>query len=203
MRLASALAAILAAFAVACSGDSGPKTPTPTSSTAAATATSAARPQASATAPAAEPTIDPSSASTNPITIAGSTTASTLRDVRIGLHPELGGWDRIVFQFDGPLPNVDVRYVDSASQCASGMPVAVQGQAIVGVRLSPTNAHTEQGQATLPSNAVPGQGGVITETKGYCDFEAVVQWAIGVKAKQPFKVTTLTNPTRLVIDIKQ
>jgi hypothetical protein len=200
------LAAIVAALALACSSnDSGSKTatapPQPTSAaTAAATAT---RPPASPTPPVAEPTIDPSTASTNDVHIAGSTTASTLKDVRIGLHPELGGWDRIVFEFDGPLPTVDVRYVDSVLSCGPGLPVPVQGVAVIGVRLFPTNAHTEQGQATLPSNTVPGQGGVITETKGYCDFEAVVQWAIGVKAKQPFKVTTLQNPTRLVIDIKQ
>ena len=32
-------------------------------------------------------------------------------------------------------------------------------------------------------------------------FEAVLTWAIGVEGEQPFRVTRLQNPPRLVIDV--
>jgi hypothetical protein len=153
--------------------------------------------------PPAEPTIDPRTAGTADVELAGDPFGGVLKDVRIGLHPELGGWDRIVFEFDNALPSVEIGYVSSVISCGPGLPVPVQGQAILAVRFEPGAAHNEQGQLTVPSTTVPGQGGVILEAKEYCDFEAVLQWAIGTKAKQPFKVTALNSPPRLVIDIKQ
>ncbi len=153
--------------------------------------------------PAAEPTIDPRTAGTAALKLAGDPFGGVLKDVRIGLHPELGGWDRIVFEFDTALPSVEIGYVSSVISCGPGLPVPVQGQAILAVRFEPGAAHNEQGQLTVPATTVPGQGGVILEAKEYCDFEAVLQWAIGLKARQLFKVTTLNSPPRLVIDIKQ
>jgi hypothetical protein len=47
-----------------------------------------------------------------------------------------------------------------------------------------------------------GPGNAILQARSACDFEAHVDWAIGVKARQRFKVTTLTNPPRVVIDVK-
>jgi hypothetical protein len=70
------------------------------------------------------------------------------------------------------------------------------------VSFQATNAHTEAGQPTTPRQ-IAGPGGVIVQGQLSCDFEAQVEWAIGVKAKQRFKVTRLSSPTRLVIDIKQ
>jgi hypothetical protein len=188
----------LGLLAAACGGGKE-KTPTPAPLSPTATAT-APRPSPS---PAAEPTIDPASAGTAPVNVAGDALGGTLVDVRIGLHPELGGWDRIVFEFAGGLPSAQVQYVQSATQCGSGAPLALQGQAALAVRLQPAQAHNQQGQLTISSTTVPGQGGVIVEAKSYCDFEAVVQWAIGLKAQKPFKVTRLSDPPRLVIDVKQ
>ena len=193
MRLL-ALALVASLVAGACRGGGAAKTQTPLAT--------ASLPSGSPT-PAPVPTIDPATAGTGKVTLPGSPFGGTLKAIRIGLHPELGGWDRIVFEFEGGLPSAEVEYVQSAVGCGSGLPVAVQGQAILAVRFEPAAAHDDQGQLTIPSNTVPGQGGVIVETKAYCDFEAVVQWAVGLKAKQPFKVTTLQNPPRLAIDIKQ
>ena len=136
----------------------------------------------------------------NPDPISG---AALLRAVRVGAHPELGGWDRIVFEFADVLPAGEIKYVDSTSQCGSGAPVSIPGAAaILEVTFQPANAHTEAGQATTPRQ-ITGPGGVIVQSQMHCDFEAHVNWAIGVKAKQRFKVTRLSSPTRLVIDIKQ
>jgi hypothetical protein len=121
----------------------------------------------------------------------------------VGAHPEQGGWDRIVFEFADVLPPGEIKYVDSAAQCGSGAPVSIPGaSAILHVSFQTTNAHTEAGQPTTPRQ-VNGPGNVIVQSQQNCDFEALVNWAVGVKAKQRFKVTRLTNPTRVVIDIKQ
>jgi hypothetical protein len=79
----------------------------------------------------------------------------------------------------------------------------VRGAAILNVQMIPANAHDDNGRSTIDSTQITGPGNAILEARSTCDFEADVTWAIGVKARQRFKVTTLTNPVRLVIDVKQ
>lgn len=126
-----------------------------------------------------------------------------LRDVRLGVHPEAGGWDRIVFEFEENLPPGTIAYVRLASACGSGMPVTVAGDAILLVRFDQTAAHTDAGQPTIARRQIPGPGETILEARQVCDFEGVVEWAIGVKGRQRFTVTLLDAPRRVVIDVKQ
>jgi hypothetical protein len=143
---------------------------------------------------------DPVTTKSNPDPLTGQ---ALLKDVRMGVHPENGGWERIVFEFEGGLPPADVRYVTSESQCGSGQPMALAGSAVLRVRFSTAAAHNDAGQVTFGKQTVPGPGNTIVEAKQSCDFEAVLAWAMGLKAQQNFKVTTLQNPPRLVIDVKQ
>jgi hypothetical protein len=157
--------------------------------------------------PPVDGTVDPLGAGgTDLVTVKGTTdpptSISTLRDVRIGAHPEEGGWDRIVFEFQDTSPPGEIGYVDAAQACGSGAPVSVQGQAVLAVRFTSVQAHNDAGQPTVRTRELPGPGGAVLEAKQYCDFEGHVDWAVGVKAKQRFKVTRLTNPSRVVIDIK-
>lgn len=200
---------------LAACGDHGatPSTATAVGATPAATATKTSTPAASANTAPATPnddwTVDPLGAGgTDPVTVKANpenqTGAVLLKDVRMGVHPELGGWDRIVFEFSGAArPAATIEYVSSAAQCGSGAPVTVKGSAILAVRVSGAAAHDEAGQPAFAKKELPGPGTTILEAKAACDFEGVVAWAVGIKAKQPFKVTTLQNPTRLVIDVKQ
>jgi hypothetical protein len=153
-----------------------------------------------------EGTVDNFGGSTEPVVVQPSPNptigVAILRDVRIGAHTEQGGWDRIVFEFEGQRPLARVEYVTSVSQCGSGFPVTTTGRAILYVRMEPAQAHDDNGRSTIRSLQVPGPGGSITEAKSVCDFEADVSWAVGVKDRQRFKVTTLQNPTRIVIDVK-
>jgi len=41
---------------------------------------------------------------------------------------------------------------------------------------------------------------VVQEVVRTGDFEAVLNWAIGLEAKVPFRVTTATSPARLIVD---
>jgi hypothetical protein len=190
---------------VACSGDDdNGASATPTSPPAGQTPGAQGTPTR---VPPVEGTIDPLGfGSTEDVTIkplpdppAGQ---AVLTAVRVGAHPEEGGWDRIVFEFASDLPQGEIHYETSASQCGSGMPVQLPGSAVLVVEFEPAVAHTEAGQPTLPSQEIQGPGNSILLARQSCDFEAHVDWAIGVRGEQRFKVTRLANPTRVVIDVK-
>jgi hypothetical protein len=131
-----------------------------------------------------------------------------LDDVRVGAHPESGGWDRIVFEFEdvagfsGAHPGGVVEYTDEVFQCGSGMPVEVDGEAILQVRFDATQAHNDAGQLTIDALEIEGPGNSIIEAESFCDFEGVVQWAIGTSGEENFKVVFLENPNRVVIDVR-
>ena len=142
---------------------------------------------------------DPASVRANPDPPAGQ---AILRDVRVGAHPEEGGRDRIVFEFESALPAAEIRYEQAVVQCGSGFPVQLPGNSVLFVRLEPAVAHDEAGRRTVAALEVPGPGNVILQSRQTCDFEGQVHWAVAVRAEQPFRVIGLADPTRLVIDIK-
>ena len=230
---------IVLLFLVACGGKNKNKTPTPVSTpptiVAPTSTTPAQTPSVSPTSAAASPTAAPSVTgtaspdgtvpaegfgSTDPVHLKANPEGTRadqilLKDVRVGAHPEQGGWDRIVFEFasanGGPanaLPEADIEYVDGVSGCGSGLPIPVQGGAVLRVKFTGAQAHDDQGNVTVQGQTganppkVTGPGNSIVEAVGSCDFEGDVTWGVGVVGMQRFKVTTLTNPARVVIDIK-
>jgi hypothetical protein len=119
------------------------------------------------------------------------------------------GFDRIVFEFAGnQIPGYKVEYVDEAVQCGSGQDVTTfigggsAPAAMLMVDMRPADAHNEQGQATAPRDLSP-QLQTIKRAFGTCDFEAVTTYVIALSGEEPFKVSTLNDPARLVIDIAQ
>ena len=200
MKLITLLLAFsLAVFAVACNGDDDDGGPAATSTPS----------DAQPTAPAPEgnvPGTPVGQGSTEsfffPASPDPATVPSLLVDVRVGAHPEDGGFDRIVFEFeDAQRPSGIVGYKDEVSQCGSGQPVDPEGSETLAVHFDFTNAHTEAGELSIPSTTVDGPGNSILEAISTCDFEAVGEWAIGVDGKKPFTVTLLDNPNRIVIDV--
>lgn len=123
----------------------------------------------------------------------------TQDDLRVGLHD---GYDRIVFEFTSiTLPGYRIEYLSgSAHQCGSGMPVPLAGGAVLSVTLRNTVAHDGSGPTVINLNPTPGFP-TLRELRQTCDFEGVVAWAAGIVSQKPFRVTELTNPTRLVIDV--
>lgn len=129
---------------------------------------------------------------------------ATLVEVRMGVHPEEGGWERIVFEFDGTqLPEATIGYVEKATACGSGEDVDLPGEAVLGVMMVGAQAHNDQGQVTVNVTEADGPGDTILRVEQTCDFEAHVDWFLGMKGVQNFKVMTLESPTRLVVDVKQ
>jgi hypothetical protein len=122
----------------------------------------------------------------------------TLVDVRAGGHT---GYDRVVFEFRGSVPEHRIGYVDQLVQDGSGNPVSVAGAADLEVVFDGANAHDEDGSPTIsPRRFSPGLTAV-KEVAQLGDFEAVVSYGIGVDRRRPIEVSTLSSPSRLVIDV--
>jgi hypothetical protein len=109
-------------------------------------------------------------------------------------------YDRVVFELDQQLPeHLRVEYVAQLIEDGSGLPVSVAGNRILQVTLSPTNAHTEQGKATI-SRRVRYTLPNVKEVVLVSDFEGTVSFGIGLTWKAEYRFFTETNPTRVVID---
>jgi hypothetical protein len=131
-------------------------------------------------------------------TPAGAQSAPTLVDVRAGRHP---GFDRVVFEFGGAVPEHQVRYVDQLVEDGSGNPVSVAGNADLEVVFQGANAHKADGTPSVgPRRFSPGLTAV-KEVAQTGDFEAVVSYGIGLDRRRPLTVSTLSGPSRLVIDV--
>jgi hypothetical protein len=131
-------------------------------------------------------------------TPAGAQSTPTLVAVRAAAHD---GFDRVVFEFDGALPSHQVRYVDRLVSDGSGDVVEVAGAADLEVAFVDANAHDESGQPTVsPRRFSPGLTAV-KEVALVTDFEANVAYGIGLDRRRPLEISTLSNPSRLVIDI--
>lgn len=131
---------------------------------------------------------------------------ATLVDVRAAAQT---GFDRLVLEFNGSqIPGYSVKYAAEAIACGSGQDLTAfigDGKAPAGlllVTVRPAVSHDGAGQATAARALRPGLDSVIHAFRT-CDFEGVVTYAVAVSDKRPFKVTTLQNPPRLVIDIAQ
>jgi hypothetical protein len=126
----------------------------------------------------------------------------TLRDVRAGVNQ---GFDRVVLEFLGSgVPGYRVEYVDKpVHQCGSGDPTPVAGDAWLAITLRGTQAHNDQGQATVQQRERRLQMPIVRELEMTCDFEGVVEIVLGVSRPNRYRVTELQNPTRLIIDIQQ
>ncbi|GHG86871.1 hypothetical protein [Comamonas sp. JC664] len=128
--------------------------------------------------------------------------AVTLRSVRTGTHAD---YDRVVFEFDGPrVPGYQLEYVDKpVIQCGSGDEAPLAGQAALQVTLTPARGHDDQGRATVAALELKPKLPTLLELVRTCDFEAEVTWVLGTKARTDYRVMELSDPTRLVVDVKR
>jgi hypothetical protein len=126
---------------------------------------------------------------------------STLIAIRAAHHPETSPpYDRVVFEFDGPVPLVTIEYVDELVGDGSGLPVTISGKAIVRLIAQPAQAHTEQGQTTAPTR-VAFNLPILKEVVGAGDFEGQVTYGLGLATKATTRVITLQGKSRIVIDL--
>lgn len=126
--------------------------------------------------------------------------AVTLIGVRTGSHD---GFDRVVFEFAERVPGYHIEYIDRpVRKCGSGEVTQVGGDGWLEVRMSPANAHTEQGRPTVAERERMPRLPLLAELELTCDFEAMVTWVLGVESPNRYRVQELTNPPRLVVDVR-
>src|SRR5262245_31603064 len=125
----------------------------------------------------------------------------TLVAIRAAHHPETTPkYDRVVFEFDGPVPYLRIEYVPQLIADGSGAPVPVTGRAILAVQLTPARAHGDRGQATAPKN-IKLRLPLAKEIVSAGDFEAVVTYGIGLARKAETRIITMAAASRVVIDL--
>jgi hypothetical protein len=116
------------------------------------------------------------------------------------------GFDRVVFEFETVVPGYRVGYIDKpVTQDGSGAPVALAGDSALQVRMEPASgvdldAAAPRQTYTGPDRLEPSTSTVVDIARAG-DFEAVLTWVIGTKAKPGFTVDTGSNPPTLIIDI--
>lgn len=130
----------------------------------------------------------------------------SLTGVQAGRHE---CYDRLVFRLSGRAPGYRVEYVNVVSEDGSGNPVPLRGGARISVIVRNPAYDVNTGKPTYR----PANERELVDARGYRTFRQVA-WAgsfegqstigLGVRAKLPFRVLTLTGPgsgSRLVVDV--
>jgi hypothetical protein len=126
-----------------------------------------------------------------------------LADVRLAGHP---GYDRFVLEFEGPLPGYRVGYTPRPVIAdPSGAVVAVEGTLVLSIRLEPASGVDLLGATARPTYDGPrrlrADTASVREAVLVGDFESVLTWVLGVDGRQPFVVSALSSPPRIVVDV--
>ncbi|MFL6129349.1 MAG: hypothetical protein ACJ73E_09820 [Mycobacteriales bacterium] len=136
---------------------------------------------------------------------AGTLSPAHLTNVRAGRH---ACYDRLVLDLDGRAPGYLVGYVAQVTQDASGAVVPLRGGAKLQI-VARAPAYDAAGRPTYR----PANRAELVNVAGFSTFRQVA-WAgtfegqttigLGVRARLPFRVFTLSGPgtgSRLVIDV--
>lgn len=218
LRRAALPAVLAAALALAACGGGGGSTPTTsgtsggtatggsTTTAPPATTTTTTTPPGTTTAPGTTTGIDPlTGAGTEPVVVkATNAKTALLTDVRVARHE---GYDRVVLQFRDALPGYDVRYVSRpVHQDGSGREVTVAGASVVQIRMeNALDADLEQSGSPMtytgPTRLSPGTPEV-AELARIGGFENVLTWVAGLRDRVDFRVSTLADPPRLIVDFR-
>ena len=135
--------------------------------------------------------------------VAAATTAPvapTLTQITVAHHP---GYDRVVFQFRAGVPaQRNARYVSQVIADPSGLPVNVAGSAKLLVRFAPATGHNEKGLVTYGAAQHTYALPEVIQVVRAGDFESVLSFGVGLAKAEPFRMFTVTGPSRVVIDIR-
>jgi hypothetical protein len=119
-----------------------------------------------------------------------------LVDLRAGRH---AGFDRVVFQIDGPLPWYSVRYVPVVRLDGSGDPLTLRGSAFLEVVLRA--ATDDGGRPVLKTTRLRPDFPAVREVNAPFSFEGQTVAGVGVSQWVGFRVLELTGPNRIVLDL--
>lgn len=140
-------------------------------------------------------------------------TLPVLTAVRAGTHPD---YERVTLELAGSpdggstadvpsgRPGYKLEYVDRPLRaCGSGDEIFPVGDAWLEIRLEPAAAHTEAGQPTLGPREVHVDGPLLQRIYRTCDFEGIVVHVLALASPNEYRVFTLEDPTRIVVDVRR
>lgn len=123
-----------------------------------------------------------------------STPQATLTAVTVGRH---AGFDRMVFRWRTSTPGYRVQYVPQLVGDGSGEPYPILGRRFLAISFFP---HVNAGTPGVASTLTP-RFPTLRQLKVRGTFEAVLTAGAGLSKRSGFRVFTLTNPRRIVIDV--
>jgi hypothetical protein len=201
-RRAAVCPSLLLAAALLAACGNGDTATSPSAST-----EEASSPSSTAAAPSTGPEdtgteVPPFEGGTEPATQEASADALvTVSDIRTGRQD---GYDRVVLELGGTgTPGWDVRYVDEAYAQGTGDPLEVAGEAVLQVTVTGAGYPFDTGvEEWAGPDPLPGNGTrTVTEVAWDATFEGTSVALIGTTGEAPFRVYSLEDPTRVVVEV--
>lgn len=126
--------------------------------------------------------------------------SATLRAVTTSRGP---AGTRLVFEFQERVPDYKVAYASAPVQeCGSGDDVPLPGTARLIVAFRHAAAHDDDGRVTVAERDRSAVAPDVLRLRLFCDFEGDVSWALALPRKTGFRVTEVSAPPRLVLDLQ-
>jgi hypothetical protein len=111
------------------------------------------------------------------------------------------GYDRVLFTFRGSLPGYRVVYVATVRDEAD-RPLALRGATFLAVAFTPALAREPGGAPTFQGGTITTDYPSLRQVRFAGDFEGRVAFGVGVAGRGGFRVTELTGPNRVAVDVR-
>jgi hypothetical protein len=111
------------------------------------------------------------------------------------------GYDRVLFTFRGTMPGYRVQYVRAVRDEADRR-LPLPGRAYLAVAFEPAQAHDRAGAPTFQAGTITTNYPDLRQVRFAGDFEGRVSFGVGVAGRGGFRVTELTGPTRVAVDVR-
>ena len=127
--------------------------------------------------------------------------------VRVVRAAKQNGFDRVVFEFHGPMPSYRIQYLKSSRfyEDNGRHRIKIAGKAFIEIDLNMIAASAEQAAAINRKGFLPKGKISLPSVWQFQDLgveEGFYDFLIGVSARRAFRVTEKSNPSRLVVDIR-
>lgn len=126
-----------------------------------------------------------------------------VRVARVAGHP---GYDRVVIELAGRAtgaPGWRVAYATSPTSDGSGNPIAMRGRYFLQVGIQGVGYPADTGVASpTVRRFLPRDTKVVQEYVLDSVFEGLYTTYVGLTTKVPYRVFALSNPTRIVVDLR-
>lgn len=118
-----------------------------------------------------------------------------------------GAFDRVIFEFEGPIPNYSIKYLPSRYfESERGRErIRITGNSFVHVNLHTITTDEKQLAMSQEKGFRPKGRLRMSSLLEIADqglFEGYHDFLLGIRSRRPFRVNQLSNPSRLVIDFK-